>query len=73
MQSATDLGANGTFKARLARRLESASIGCKSSHAKHLSVGVGADGDSLVLHYGTREQPRLGLIDGGPGGASVVF
>ncbi len=30
-------------------------------------------GDCLLLHYGTEEQPRLSLIDGGPGGVWKPF
>jgi hypothetical protein len=38
-----------------------------------LEVICASKGDCLLLHYGTKEQPRLGLIDGGPGGVYGQF
>src|SRR5215204_2070898 len=33
-----------------------------------LDVRRARKGDCLILHYGTKKQPGLGLIDGGPSG-----
>jgi hypothetical protein len=38
-----------------------------------LEVVRARKGDCLLLHYGTKEQPRLGLIDGGPSGVYEPF
>ena len=38
-----------------------------------LEVVRARKGDCLLLHYGTKKQPRLGLIDGGPSGVYKPF
>ena len=44
-----------------------------SANAFSVEVIRARKGDCLLLHYGTKEQPRLGLIDGGPAGVYELF